>query len=328
VRPVPARVDGLDWEDLSDRGNSFRRARISTGTVAEALGCSCYEVPPGSRTWRPHYHTANEEAVYVLSGAGTIRLGPDLEPVPLAAGTYVALPAGPAGTHDIAADGGELLRLFVFSTMNDPEITVLPEDGKARLSAGGTPGTGREDRLISETVDLSPPAVDPDRAPEPAELVVNSEAVAWTDYDHGERTFERRQLGARAGSEALGCSTYSVPPGKRTWLRHWHGANEEALYVLEGSGRIRLGAAGEEYELGVEDYVALPADERGTHEVTAGDGGLEYLVASEMVEPDVTSYPDREMLGVYVDAAPGGDPDERSISAYLDRTAQREYWDE
>jgi uncharacterized cupin superfamily protein len=225
------------------------------------------------------------------------------------------------------------MRFFVFSTMNDPDITVTPNDGKAILTAGNAPGTDPDDRLISEVVDLEPPTFDRDALPEPDSLVVHSESVEWAEYEHGERTFRRRQLGAAAGSEELGCSVHDVPPKNKSWVRHWHGANEEGLYVLDGSGTIRLGVDSEkydveDYDLEAGDYVALPADERGCHEVTAGEDGLRYLVASEMVEPEVTCYPDRDMLGIYVGSATGGDPEERSISAYLDRNAELDYWDE
>jgi uncharacterized cupin superfamily protein len=328
VTTGPVSTDALEWTDVEHRDESFRRANLTAGTAAETLGCSCYDIPPGTRTWRSHYHLANEEVVYVLDGEGTIHLGPDQDARPLRPGTYVALPTGPAGTHEIAADGEYPLRLFVFSTMHDPDITVIPDDREAILTAGGAPGADPEDRLLSETVDLEPPTADPEELPDPASLVVQSESIEWNEYEHGERTFRRRQLGAAAGSEALGCSSYRVPPEKATWVRHWHGANEEALYVLEGAGTVRLGADAEEYDIATEDYVALPADERGTHEVTAGAGGLRYLVLSEMVEPEVTCYPDRDMLGIYVGSATGGDPGKRSISTYLDRNAELDYWDD
>lgn len=57
----------------------------------------------------------------------------------------------------------------------------------------------------------------------------------------------RKQLGALAGSEKLGCSLYQLPPGCHSFPDHFHYANEEAIYVLEGQGRLRL--AGEEIDI-------------------------------------------------------------------------------
>jgi hypothetical protein len=39
-----------------------------------------------------------------------------------------------------------------------------------------------------------------------------------------------------AGGEKLGYSLYEVPLGRRAWPCHYHHANEEAIYVLYGSG--------------------------------------------------------------------------------------------
>ena len=156
---------------------------------------------------------------------------------------------------------------------------------------------------------------------------VNAVELEWTDYDHDDRKFKRKQLGAAAGGEDIGTSLYEVPAGKRLWLRHYHEGNEEAIFVLEGSGTLWLGPDSEEHALKPEDYVALPAGEASTHEIEAGDDGLRLLVYSTMNDPDITVYPDRDMVGLYGGSPPGGDSDSRSISAYLDRDAEVEYWE-
>ena len=157
---------------------------------------------------------------------------------------------------------------------------------------------------------------------------VNVEDLEWTSYDHGDRAFERKQIGAAAGGEDLGASLYAVPAGKRLWLRHYHEGNEEAIFVREGGGTLWLGPDADEHPLAPGDYVALPAGEEGTHEIEAGEQGLELLMVSTMEDPDITVYPDREMVGLYSGAAPGGDSEDRRLSTYLDATAELDYWDE
>lgn len=159
---------------------------------------------------------------------------------------------------------------------------------------------------------------------------INADDIEWTDHDHegGERRFRRKQLGDAAGNEALGTSLYEVPAGKRTWLRHYHEGNEEALFVLEGQGTLRLGPDAETHALEAGDYVALPAGEESAHEIEGGDGGLRMLMVSTMNTPDITVYPDEEMVGLYSGSAPGGEKSERTLSRYLDATAEVAYWDE
>lgn len=157
---------------------------------------------------------------------------------------------------------------------------------------------------------------------------VNEDDIKWTEYDHGERQFRRKQLADAAGGEELGASLYEVSPGKRLWLRHYHEGNEESVFVLDGTGTLWLGPEGTEHDLEPGDYVALPPGERSAHEIAASDDGLRLLMHSTMDEPDITVYPDRDMVGLYAGAAPGGDRESRSLSVYLDRDAEREYWEE
>jgi len=157
---------------------------------------------------------------------------------------------------------------------------------------------------------------------------VNTADLAWTEYDHDERSFRRKQLGEAAGGEALGASLYEVPPGKRLWLRHYHEGNEESLFVLDGGGTLWLGTEATEHSLTDGDYVALPAGEESAHELQAGEDGLQLLMQSTMEEPDITVYPDRDMVGLYAGSPPGGDSEQRSLSAYLARDAEMDYWED
>jgi uncharacterized cupin superfamily protein len=157
---------------------------------------------------------------------------------------------------------------------------------------------------------------------------VNVADLEWTDYDHGDRQFRRKQLGAAAGGEALGTSLYQISAGKRTWPPHSHFANEEALFVLDGGGTLFLGEDGDEHTLESGDYVALPTGTEHTHEVEAGEDGLRVLVVSEMNDPDVTYMPTRNALNVFAGSPPGGEASERDFSKLLDLDAEVDYWDD
>ncbi|WP_324758128.1 cupin domain-containing protein [Haloarcula sp. GH36] len=157
---------------------------------------------------------------------------------------------------------------------------------------------------------------------------VNAADLEWTDYDNDDRQFKRKQLGAAAGGANLGTSLYEIPAGKRTWPPHSHYGNEEAMFVLDGTGRLFLGIDGEEHPLEPGDYVALPTGEEHTHEVEAGDDGLRLLVVSEMNDPDITYMPGRGAVHLFAGAPPGGDADERDLSTMLDLDATLDYWEE
>lgn len=143
---------------------------------------------------------------------------------------------------------------------------------------------------------------------------INEDDLEWTTISNGSMAVRRKQLGHAGGGEHLGCSLYELPPGEESWPYHYHTANEEALYVLAGTGTLRL--AEDEYGLEAGEYVAFPADESGAHRVVNdGQQTLRYLVVSTMNEPDVTVYPDSEKLGVFVGSPPGG-RDERTHQGF------------
>lgn len=153
---------------------------------------------------------------------------------------------------------------------------------------------------------------------------VNRDAVKPTTLERGSTSFERRQLGVAAGGDRLGCSLYEIPPGRRSWPYHYHTRNEEALFVLSGTGTLRLD--GDIVALAEGDYVALPADEHGAHRVVNdSDEPLTYLAVSTMDEPDVTVYPDSGKFGVFVGSPPGG-RDDRTLSGYFRLDDAVDYW--
>lgn len=164
---------------------------------------------------------------------------------------------------------------------------------------------------------------------------VNERDVEWTEMEQGVTHFRRKHLSSATAGDSdpeLGCSLYELPPGARSWPYHYHAGNAEAIYVLAGSGRLRL--AGEEHPLEAGDYVPFPAGPAGAHRVvndgTDGDEDaaepLRFLAFSEMDEPDVTVYPDSEKIGVYAGSPPGGRA-ERTVSGYYRIDDDVDYWE-
>jgi uncharacterized cupin superfamily protein len=154
---------------------------------------------------------------------------------------------------------------------------------------------------------------------------VNESDMDWSTTEEGETAFRRKQLSTAAGGEEIGCSLYELPPGKRSWPYHYHTGNEEAIYVLAGSGTVRL--ADGEHPLEPGTYVACPTGEDGGHRVVNdGDAPLRYLAVSTMNDPDVVHYPDTEKVGVYTGSPPGRQ-DGRRLTKYFPADADVDYWE-
>jgi uncharacterized cupin superfamily protein len=157
-------------------------------------------------------------------------------------------------------------------------------------------------------------------------MPTSEDDLSWTEVDRANARFRRKQLGAADGGEELGTSLYELPPGGASFPYHYHTGNEEALYVLAGSGTLRLDD--EDHALVPGDYVALPARADSAHRVrNDGDDPLRYLMVSTMNEPDVMVYPDSGKVGALAGAPPGGDSDERTVDEFHRRENAVGYWD-
>ena len=133
----------LDWKEYDNEETTFRRKELSNAVDADQLGCSLYELPPGQKSWPYHYHTANEEAIYVLSGEGQVRTPEGEQSV--SEGTFLSFPADESGGHRVINDSDGVLRYLAVSTMNEPDVTLYPDKETFGVYVGSPPG-GRDER--------------------------------------------------------------------------------------------------------------------------------------------------------------------------------------
>jgi len=147
--------------------------------------------------------------------------------------------------------------------------------------------------------------------------VISEDDLRWAEHSHEEKFgYRRKSLSAASGGEKLGCGLYEVEPGRRTWPYHYHGDNEEAIYVLEGSGTLRVND--QEISLEKGDYATFPASAENAHQLVDTSGEiLRYLCISTMAQPDAVVYPDSGKVGVFVGSAPGGPKEERTLSGFF-----------
>jgi len=134
----------LEWaEQGGGKDFFFRRKALAMAAGSRGLGLSLFELPPGKRAFPYHFHCANEEAMYVLDGEGTLRIGE--KQVPIRAGDYVAFPPGPDHAHQVINSSDVPLRFLGISTMIQTEVCVYPDSDKIAALVGR-----REQRTISE----------------------------------------------------------------------------------------------------------------------------------------------------------------------------------
>lgn len=145
----------LEWlrENAPD-GSALRlRKRLAAAAGGREIGASLYRVPAGQRPWPRHAHLGNEEAIFVLGGAGEIAIGE--RTIALRTGAYVAIPAGATHAHQIRNTGGEDLVFLCVSTMRHPDVVVYPDSHKIGVFAGGAPGSPPQEQTFRKFVSLA-----------------------------------------------------------------------------------------------------------------------------------------------------------------------------
>lgn len=161
--PNIVNAEDLPWIDLAavrrasspgdqDRGYQFgaQARKLAAEAGAGKLGCTMYELASGLKSFPFHYHLCNEEAIFVLAGAATLRLG-DRE-LELRAGDYVALPPGPDHVHQLINRSGAPVRYLCLSTTERPEIAVYPDSNKVGMFGGPGTAVERQYHRLGETL--------------------------------------------------------------------------------------------------------------------------------------------------------------------------------
>lgn len=156
--------------------------------------------------------------------------------------------------------------------------------------------------------------------------IVNVDDLDWETDGNGERfVFERKWFSAHTGAQKLGCSLYRVPPGKTAFPFHKHFTNEEAIYIVAGTGTIRLDD--DEIAVGPGDFISLPPEGPNHQLINGGSGDLEYLCLSTMIDPDITLFPDSDKVIAFAGSGPGGDKSVRTFNGIYKANSAVGYYD-
>ncbi|MGI9290361.1 MAG: cupin domain-containing protein [Gammaproteobacteria bacterium] len=118
-----------EWRE-SSHGEKFQHGHIALTDLRDGhdLGCGAFRVKPGKRAFPKHAHLANDEAIYIVSGQGSLTVGDETAVVE--AGDFILLPKGADNAHVLINDSNEDIVYLCMSTMNAPEVVHYPDSGK------------------------------------------------------------------------------------------------------------------------------------------------------------------------------------------------------
>jgi uncharacterized cupin superfamily protein len=134
-------IDEIEPQKMQQGDFVQNARRLGQAAGGRALGCTFYELPPGKTSFPFHFHSALEEAIYIIEGEATLRLGK--EKVAIGKGDYVAFLPGPDYAHTLSNRGQGPLRYLCMSGTAMPmtlDILGYPDSKKIALAAGIEPG--------------------------------------------------------------------------------------------------------------------------------------------------------------------------------------------
>jgi uncharacterized cupin superfamily protein len=97
------------------------------------------------------------------------------------------------------------------------------------------------------------------------------------------------RVGDMSGLTRLGANLIRIPPGKESFIPHAHSAEEELVYVVEGSGVAVLD--GVSHPIGPGDFLGFPTDGTVHHIANTGEADLVYLTVGERAQVEVADMP-------------------------------------
>ena len=120
-----------------------------------------------------------------------------------------------------------------------------------------------------------------------------------TTYPEAFRLFvagrSRQRVGNAAGLKNVGVNLTTLQPGSQSALRHWHSAQDEFVYIVDGE-LILITDAGEQI-LKPGDMAGFAAGvENGHHLVNRSAEVATYLEIGARTQPDSAYYPDQDLF--------------------------------
>ena len=295
-----------------DQAAHQARQGVESWALSDAGGLTQFGVhmqrlAPGARASERHWHSAEDELLFVLSGTATVLQ--DGGATALGPGGAALWRHGDPDAHCVGNAGAEPLEYLIVGSRAAHDVCTYPKSGQRQVNedrnwrvedAAGA--VLRGGALPAELLNLAPAwgaAFDP---AQPATRFVDSVGavpVVEDGYVHpvlggGLGAYSYVLLGDAGGLSQFGAHLEILPPGSRSSFRHWHEAEDEFLYVLEGNPVLVEDAR---TVLRPGDAVVWPAGDPVGHNLeNPGPKTARYLVVGTRLPRDVIHYPDHDLI--------------------------------
>ncbi|MFK8186636.1 MAG: cupin domain-containing protein [Phormidesmis sp.] len=105
----------------------------------------------------------------------------------------------------------------------------------------------------------------------------------------------RQRVGKAAGLTHFGVNLTTLQPGAQSALRHWHTAQDEFVYVVQGE--LVLVTNEGEQTLQAGEMAGFAAGKANGHQlVNRSQSVAMYLEIGDRTQPDTAQYPDADLI--------------------------------
>ena len=296
-------VDPANAPSSSEKGLHTLHLSVAGGITQ--FGAYLDTLDPGAWSSFRHWHSAEDEFLYLLSGTATLR--DDSGMTDLVPGDAVCWRHGDPNAHHLTNRGDQPCRWLIVGSRCKGDICTYPDDGRQQVNgetswqivaSDGTVLKGGE--LPAELLNLPAPWGTPfDGTPRPNLIRAGSVPEV---YCHSNYPAQFGNLGDAwdialsnaGGLTQFGAFVEILQPGALTSLRHWHEEEDEFLYVLDGS--VTLLEDGGPRQIGPGACACWPAGVPNAH--CLRNDGTEpaklFIVGTRLAE-DACHYPDIDL---------------------------------
>jgi uncharacterized cupin superfamily protein len=294
----PARAPSSDETGL-------RTLHLSVAGGLTQFGAYLDTLDPGAWSSHRHWHSAEDEFIYLLSGTATLR--DDNGMTDLFPGDAVCWRHGDPNGHHLTNRGDVPARWLIVGSRCKGDICTYPDDGRRQINEATTwrieaaDGTVlKSGNLPEELLGLRNPWGKPYDG-SPGLNVLREAPGDWTEENpvhpvtgSGPGPYRARLLSDRGGLTQFGAFLEELPPGSSSGYRHWHETEDEMVYVLQGEAVL---VEDGDTPLNAGDCACWPAGHPVGHRIdNRSDGPVRYLVIGTRFDRDVIHYTDHDLI--------------------------------
>lgn len=296
-------VDPAHAPTSGDKG--LRTLHLSVAGGLTQFGAYLDTLDPGAWSSHRHWHSAEDEFLYLMSGTATLRDDNGL--TDLFPGDAVCWPHGQPNGHHLTNRGDVPARWLIVGSRCKGDICTYPDDGRRQINfdttwrieaADGSVLKGGD--LPAELLGLRPAwgrPFDGTRRP----TVIRAGTVAGEGPSSPPETifdnlgvYVAHPLSDAGGLTQFGAFTETLMPGARSGQRHWHSDEDEFLYTLAGT--VTLHENDGAHDLPPGTCVCWPAGVANAHQLeNRTSEPVTYFVAGSRLPEDEVTYPDIDL---------------------------------